>query len=58
MVGLVDEEDRENKMRPWVLGSRPGPEQIKRTFWPGVKHDPDDTEDKDWANSEPDPNAP
>jgi hypothetical protein len=33
---------------------------IKRTFWDDsrVKHDPADTESKDWASSEPDPDAP
>jgi hypothetical protein len=33
---------------------------LKKTFWDDevAKHDPDDTTSKDWANSEPDPDAP
>jgi hypothetical protein len=36
------------------------PGKLKRTFWDSsrVKHDPEDKDSKDWANSEPDPEAP
>ena len=58
---MVDEETPEPESflfgRP-AFGKRASFADLKKTLWPNLKHDPKDTTSKDWANSEPDPNAP
>jgi hypothetical protein len=54
-------EDEMPPPRPLSLfGRRTSPADFKKTFWDGerVAHDPNDTDSKDWAHSEPDPDAP
>ena len=55
-------DDDKPKWPAWmaIFGTRTNPRDVTDTFWgeSRVKHDPDDTDSKDWANSEPDPDAP
>ncbi len=56
----MGEQDPKDDWWAWVLGKYPSSAEIKKTFWDDerVKHHPDDRDSKDWAVSEPDPNAP
>jgi hypothetical protein len=54
-------ERKKKKLGPdWWPDTAASPADVKRVFWDEsrVRHDQDDTESKDWANSEPDPDAP
>jgi hypothetical protein len=56
IVGEKFEEFLDNLAQPTVLS---GGKNL-RVFWNAVPHeaDPDHPEDKDWADSDPDPHAP
>jgi len=60
VIVMADEEPPKRARFPLFFGRRAVFADVKKTFWDGemVKHDPEDTDSKDWANSEPDPNAP
>ena len=57
---MSEDEESKASLPPFFLGRMAGFLAMKKTFWDDerVKHDPDDTDSKDWANSEPDPDAP
>ena len=57
---MSEDEDSKASLPPFFLGRMAGFLAMKKTFWDDerAKYDPDDTDSKDWANSEPDPDAP
>jgi hypothetical protein len=57
---MDNDEPSEGSLPPFFFGRMAGFLAAKKTFWDDerVKHDPADTDSKDWANSEPDPDAP
>ena len=57
---MSEAEDSKRTWTPFFFGRRARFLAAKKTLWDDerLKHDPNDTDSKDWANSEPDADAP